>query len=259
VTSGSGTMCVKFESGSTAYPTKAQRHLDVRTAKAAMAQHANGEKGFGEGAKGPSVENVQKHLRAAGFDPQHTNGVFDERTEGALKAFQRHSGLEPSGRVDAQTWKRLKTSFILSSHAAAPAQARGEHSAEVKQSEKLLKRLGFNPGKVDGVFDARTEKAVKAYEKKHDLERNGEIGTNQLAQMKKLAAAHGGIQVTNEMRRLASNGKSVALSMGGYSGLGLCATGSPTPRSLAGIVTFRPSSSDHWGMLARCAWAVWSS
>ncbi|MDP3233622.1 MAG: peptidoglycan-binding protein [Myxococcales bacterium] len=206
-------------------PTKAQRILDTRTAKAAMAVHANGEKGLGEGSKGPAVENVQKHLRAAGYDPQHTNGVFDERTAGALKAFQRQSGLEPSGRVDAQTWKRLKTSFILSSHAAAPAQARGEHSAEVKQSEKLLQKLGFNPGKVDGVFDARTEKAVKAFEKKHGLERDGEIGTNQLAQMKKLAAKAGGIQVTNEMRRLVANGKSVALSMGGYSGLGLCATG----------------------------------
>lgn len=95
----------------------------------------------------------------------------------------------------------------------------------MKQSEKLLQKLGFNPGKVDGLFDRRTEQAVKAYEKKHHLEQNGQIGAGQLAQMKKLSRTTAGIQVTNEMRRLAANGRSVALSMGGYSGLGLCATG----------------------------------
>lgn len=206
-------------------PTKAQKALDTRTARRAAVRHQSGEVGFGEGARGMSVANVQKHLKAAGFDPQHTDGVFDERTKGALMAFQRRAGLEPSGRVDPRTWKHLKTSFILSSHAASPAQARGEHSAEVKQSEALLKKLGFNPGKVDGVFDARTEAAVKAYEKKHHLAQDGKISARQLAQMKKVASTTGGITVTNEMRRLAANGRAVALSMGGYSGLGLCATG----------------------------------
>ncbi|MBL8941382.1 MAG: peptidoglycan-binding protein [Archangium sp.] len=196
-------------------PSKAQDRLDARTTKAAA-------RGFGEGAKGFSVGNVQRHLRAAGFDPQHTNGVFDERTTGALKAFQRHAGLEPTGQVDARTWKRLKTSFILSKHTP---QALGERSGAVKHSEQLLKKLGYNPGKIDGLFDKRTEAAVKAYEKKHHLTRDGKISEGQLAQMKKVASTSGGIHVTNEMRRLAANGRSVALSMGGYRGLGLCATG----------------------------------
>jgi peptidoglycan hydrolase-like protein with peptidoglycan-binding domain len=206
-------------------PTKSQQRLDARTAKAASARHPDGTVGLGEGSKGPSVENVQKHLRAAGFSPKHVNGKFDERTEGALEAFQRKSGLEASGRVDGKTWKALQKSYILSKKPAAPAQAIGERSGAVKASEKLLKKLGLNPGKVDGLFDRNTLRAVKKFEKKHKLETNGKIGTGQLAKMKKAARRSDGIQVTREMRRLAKAGTSVALSMGGYTGLGRCATG----------------------------------
>lgn len=199
-------------------PTASQRHLDAKTAHAVAS-------GLGEGAHGSAVKNVQKHLRAAGFDPHRADGVFDERTAGALKAFQQRAGLAPSGVVDSRTWKELKKSFILSKKPASPAQSLGERSSAVKASEKLLKKLGFNPGKVDGLFDRRTHAAVKAFEKKHHLERDGKIGAHELEQLKKLAASAGGIQVTPAMRRLASAGRSVALSMGGYRGLGLCATG----------------------------------
>ena len=160
-------------------PSKSQARLDRATAKAA-------QQGIAEGAKHKSVvANVQKHLRAAGFDPKRTSGVFDERTAGALTAFQKKSGLPATGTVDARTWKALQKSFILSSKPAAPAQKLGERSGAVKASEQLLKRLGFNPGRIDGLFDKKTLAAVKAYEKKHKLERDGAIGTNQLAKMKR--------------------------------------------------------------------------
>lgn len=178
--------------------------------------------GLGEGSKGPSVENVQKHLCAAGFSPKRVDGKFDERTEGALEAIQRKSGLEATGRVDGKTWKELKKSFILSKKAPMYA---GERSGKVKASEKLLKKLGLNPGKVDGFFDRNTTRAVKKLEKKHKLRADGKITNSDLAKIKKAVKAKSGIQGTAEMRRLARAGTSVALSMGGYSGLGRCATG----------------------------------
>jgi peptidoglycan hydrolase-like protein with peptidoglycan-binding domain len=125
--------------------------------------------------------------------------VFDERTTGALKAFQRHSGLKPTGVVDPNTWKRLKTSFILSSHAASAAQAIGERSAEVRRTEALLKEAGFNPGKVDGLSDKRTFAAVRAIEKRTRRERDGEVNAGDLKALTKLANTNKGIEVTNEM------------------------------------------------------------
>ncbi len=161
-------------------PSKAQSRLDRTTAQKAVA-------GFAEGAQGAHVSNLQKHLKAAGFAPKHGGGRFDERTTGALKAFQRKSKLQPTGVANAKTWKALQKSYILTNSKAAPAQALHERSGAVKASEKLLKKLGFNPGKLDGLFDRSTLKAVKAYEKSQGSKVDGVIGTNQLAQMTKLS------------------------------------------------------------------------
>ena len=165
-------------------PTRAQTRADARTAKALQ----NGP--LVEGARGAVVKNVQKHLRAAGYDPQHFGGAFDERTAAAVKAFQKHSNLPVTGDVDGATWKALKKSFILSKKPAAPAQALGERSGAVKASEKLLKKMGYHV-KVDGLFDRRTQNAVKRFEKKHHLTRDGKITTGELSKMKKVARNSG--------------------------------------------------------------------
>ncbi|MFT3713277.1 MAG: peptidoglycan-binding protein [Archangium sp.] len=160
-------------------PTAAQTRVDRATANAI----ARGP--LAEGATGNAIANVQKHLKAAGFDPKHTTGKFDERTEAMVKQFQSKSKLPVTGTVDGRTWKALQKSFILSKKPADPAQALNERSGAVKASETLLKKLGFNPGKIDGLFDKKTLRAVKAYEKKAHLTQDGKIGTNELAKMKK--------------------------------------------------------------------------
>lgn len=159
-------------------PTKEALALDARTATRA-------KEGFGEGATGKAVENVQRHLNAAGFAPKRIDGVFDERTAGALRAFQKRVGLPETGEVDARTWTKLKQSIILSDKDASPRQRVGETSRAVLRSEKLLRDLGFKGFKVDGIFTKRTEAAVKAFEKRRGLEQDGAIGEPQLAVMKK--------------------------------------------------------------------------
>ena len=173
------------EHGRTA-PSKSQVARDRGTAAAAAKRGADGLVGFTEGARGPSVADVQKHLKAAGFDPQHLGGVFDERTTGALKAFQRHAGLPADGRVNPKTWRALQKTIIYSKSAASPAQKLNERSSAVKASEKLLKTLGFNPGKIDGLFTKQTAKAVRAFERQQHLKVDGTISTGELALMKKL-------------------------------------------------------------------------
>jgi len=193
--------------------SKSLAALDKRTGTAAA-------RGVAEGAKGSVVTNIQKHLKAAGFDPKHTTGKFDERTEGAVKNFQRKAGLPVTGVVDTKTWNSLKTSYILNSKAP---QSLGERSSLVKKSEQYLKKLGFKTGKVDGLYSASTQKAVRAFEKKHHLKVDGEISAAEAKKLKALANKK--TSVTSNMRRLAKNARSTAMSMGGYTSHGLCATG----------------------------------
>ena len=201
--------------------TRTNRRLDAATATAA----GRGD-GIGVGDSGRAVKNVQAHLRSAGFDPAHVSGRFDERTAGALKAFQRKSGLPATGTVDARTWSKLKHSRMLATGATSPAQSLNERSSAVKRSEALLKKLGFHPGKVDGLFDRHTRAAVKAFERKHKRHVDGAIGTADLKKMKQVLKSRGGVgHVTATMRRLAAAGTTAAMGLGGYTSLGKCATG----------------------------------
>lgn len=46
-------------------------------------------------------------------------------------------------------------------------------SADVKTAQKMLKALGYDPGRTDGYFDHATENAVKAFQAEHHLKANG--------------------------------------------------------------------------------------
>jgi putative chitinase len=52
------------------------------------------------GSSGPDVEQLQRALAAAGFDPGGTDGSFGPATKTALIAFQTHHGLRADGSVD---------------------------------------------------------------------------------------------------------------------------------------------------------------
>ncbi|WP_211284578.1 lmo1851 family serine protease [Rummeliibacillus pycnus] len=49
----------------------------------------------------------------------------------------------------------------------------GSLSDQVKAAEKMLKAVGYNPGKLDGLYDASTVLAVEQFQKDHKLNVNG--------------------------------------------------------------------------------------
>jgi peptidoglycan hydrolase-like protein with peptidoglycan-binding domain len=170
-----------------------RKALDVQTRAAAafVPDPATGKAGFGLLASGRHVSNVQARLKAAGFKPGLTAGTFDAATELALKKFQKLAKLPVTGWVDPRTWAKLEKSFIYAKGKKRwtdPMQALGEKSAGVLRSEKLLKKLGYKTGKVDGLFDRKTLAAAKRYERVHKgVGSDGQIGTKQLEQMSRTA------------------------------------------------------------------------
>ena len=59
---------------------------------------------------------------------------------------------------------------------AEPTLKKGSKKPEVKDLQEALKTLGFNPGPVDGVFGAATEKAVKAFQTSVGIHADGIVG-----------------------------------------------------------------------------------
>ena len=55
------------------------------------------------GTTGPGVEDLQKKLAAAGFDPGPLDGEFGPKTQAAVRAFQQAKGLQVDGIVGPET------------------------------------------------------------------------------------------------------------------------------------------------------------
>lgn len=60
-----------------------------------------------KGSRGAAVRRVQSRLTAAGFDTGGVDGVFGDRTESAVKAFQSQQGLAADGIVGPTTWAKI--------------------------------------------------------------------------------------------------------------------------------------------------------
>ncbi|MBL8953347.1 MAG: peptidoglycan-binding protein [Myxococcaceae bacterium] len=167
--------------------TLEQHRQDGVLAELSKRQNADGTEGIGEGAQRPGIQMLQLRLRAAGFDPQHVDGVFDERTRGALEQFQQASGLEVTGRLDAKTWAKLSRTIIDTDQPATPVQTVGERSRAVLRTEKLLEKAGFKPGDADGLFTKRTEAAVRRLEAELKGPDDGKLGVRELEALKQIA------------------------------------------------------------------------
>lgn len=141
--------------------------------------------GITAGDTGRAVATVQRHLRSAGYDPKSTAGTFDARTEGMVREFQRKSGLRDTGVVDTRTWSKLQQAQTESTSATSPSQRRGERSDAVKRTEQMLKKLGFNPGRVDGLYDTKTQKALDAFRRSYRLSGRGQgVGPTTLQKLR---------------------------------------------------------------------------
>ncbi len=65
------------------------------------------------GSRGPEVAELQRRLKAAGFDCGSPDGDFGQKTDTAVRAFQRSRGLTDDGRVGSRTWSALEASGAM--------------------------------------------------------------------------------------------------------------------------------------------------
>ncbi|MBI3181895.1 MAG: peptidoglycan-binding protein [Myxococcales bacterium] len=129
------------------------------------------------GSRGPSVALLQQKLRAAGFDPGPVDGIFGQRTQAAVRAFQANRGISVDGVVGPVTWGRLLSAGSAgASGGSGPTLRQGARGEPVRQLQARLRALGFDPGPADGAFGPRTEAAVKAFQRRCGIAVDGVVG-----------------------------------------------------------------------------------
>lgn len=147
-----------------------------------------------------AVKNLQRYLRRLSFgeptipDPP-VDGIFDTRTENALREFQRLRGLPVTGRADAQTWERLYDDYRAAGAIGSPAQkislfplnpsgyrfSIGDRGFAVTALQYMLRELQVDHAELvdlplSGVYDAKTADAVRVFQGKNGILENGEVG-----------------------------------------------------------------------------------
>lgn len=93
------------------------------------------------------VPLVQRTLSGQGFDAGEADGIWGQKSIGALKAFQRSRGLNPSGVIDPPSIKELFPSTGTASDASRPALAPAKPVAPTQATDaqaQIAPSNGFN-------------------------------------------------------------------------------------------------------------------
>lgn len=83
--------------------------LAKKTEEAALNKQSKEAQGFAkEDAGKPSVKQIQKALKNAGFNPGPVDGRSGTQTRLAVKEFQKVNNISADGKVGKQTWSLLE-------------------------------------------------------------------------------------------------------------------------------------------------------
>ena len=72
---------------------------------------------------------------------------------------------------------------VICTGTSGPAVARTDKTLSPPEIEQQLKSLGFDPGPVDGVYDAQTEKALRAFQRKAGVTETGIVDDATMAEL----------------------------------------------------------------------------
>ena len=148
--------------------------FDALTQVQRRVRRSHGEN-FGRGQAGEAVLRAEQRLAHLGYEVGKVDGVFDADTAKAVNAYRKAAA--PSGKASSE----LLTGGV-----------RKGLRSKVKAEEQLLRDVGFKHVKADGVVDGRTTAALRAFEKKHGLKVDGELGAKDLMKLKAEAAKAAG-------------------------------------------------------------------
>jgi peptidoglycan hydrolase-like protein with peptidoglycan-binding domain len=131
------------------------------------------------------VKALQRRLRVLGEGPGPIDGIFGPRTEAAVRRLQLRSGIAVDGLVGPETRAALRRSARRPLLRGAGYTLPGG-SRQVRQVQRRLRALGYDPGPIDGLFGPLTEAAVVRLQTDRALAVDGIVGSRTHAALGRL-------------------------------------------------------------------------
>jgi N-acetylmuramoyl-L-alanine amidase len=152
-------------------------------------------------------------------------GTFCPATEAVLRAFQQQRGLRVTGVCDEDCWKALvEANWKLGDRLLllTSPNLRGDDVGELQAS---LARLGFDCGRVDGIFGPLTARALDDFQSNCGLPNDGVCGSETVRALSRVIGQTGqgpGISAVRERERLRQSPTALAslrIVVGQFGGL----------------------------------------
>jgi lipoprotein-anchoring transpeptidase ErfK/SrfK len=144
------------------------------------------------------VAALQAALRDRHLYPGAIDGVLGPKTVAAVRVFQRRKGLVVDGipgpltrsALGAYGRYRLGTRTLVL----------GDYGWDVAETQFLLRRRGYRPGRIDGRFGEATRRAARRFQASRKLAVDGVVGAETLASLDGTGSTQQGL-TQREMKR----------------------------------------------------------
>ena len=138
------------------------------------------------GDRSTAIELISNTLLRLGFLTTPSD-IFDEKLTQGIKAFQQERGLTATGLINEITARSLEEArFKLGDRVLSFNSSSLMRGDDVSNLQDRLIQMGFNCGKVDGIYGANTERAVKEFQKSVGIAADGKCGPATLISLMRL-------------------------------------------------------------------------
>ena len=150
---------------------------------------------YAQGDTGPAVAEIRHKLSVLGLLPDtegsldlQTSAQFDAQVDEAVRAFQQQRGLTVDGVVGPQTYRLLdEARWRLGDRILSYAVSHLLSGDDVAALQTRLMDMGFDCGRVDGIFGAQTATALQEFQRNTGLVPDGTCGPKTFKALDRLA------------------------------------------------------------------------
>ena len=137
------------------------------------------------GSTGDQVAAVQRALMQWGYDCSSADGIFGQKTDAAVRAFQKANGITPDGIAGPLTQAALFSSNAVRNGTTTTTTQSSDSSTwlkvgstgeAVRKMQQGLINTGYPISSADGIFGRQTEAAVKMFQQDNGITPDGIAG-----------------------------------------------------------------------------------